>query len=348
MAYKENEALLVSIPSSEIRPTLFIGSSSDGLPVARALQQNLNDAFEVEIWNQGSFEVGDFNLEALLNKGKKSKFAVLILTPDDLTTVDNLQRPSPRDNVIFEMGFFLGVLGRRQAFIVHEAGSMLKLPTDIDGITRATYLNPKGGTLQGALGAASAKIRDAAFSDAEGGFLDKIKREARRRLAQERNKQTLVNGALKNVCSALSAPSSPENATLRAFVFKKVNDTLVCTHAWSPNPVKEVIGELMFAINAETQKQVAVVRAATQREVYASPISVLSENLDGVTGNVEESLCFVLAAPILGPNGEVWGTVDFDVSNKTGEGILRKTMSKSIVFDLGKYLYQILCSETEA
>ena len=326
----------------KMRPTLFIGSSSAGLPVAQALQQNLNSTFEVEIWNQGSFEIGDFNLEALMNTGRRSHFAVLVLTPDDLTTVDNMARPSPRDNVIFEMGLFLGVLGRRQAFIVHEKGSKLKLPTDIDGVTRATYIMPNNGSLTAALGAASIQISEAAFSDAEGGYLHKLEQEEKRRQEKRKRTQVLVHSALKNVCSALSSPASPEGAMLRAFVFKKEQETLVCTHAWSPNPVKEVIGQLMFAINTETEKQVAVVKAAVRKEVCASPISVLPGNMEGVEGTVDENLCFVLAAPILGPDGEVWGTVDFDASNKTGETILRKNMSKSILFELGKHLYLTL------
>ncbi|MEO6314588.1 MAG: nucleotide-binding protein [Chitinophagaceae bacterium] len=328
--------------AENLRPALFIGSSSAGLPVAQALKHNLDPTFEVEIWNQGAFEIGDFNLEALINTGRRSHFAVLVLTPDDLTTVGNLPRPSPRDNVIFEMGLFLGVLGRRQAFIVHEAGTQLKLPTDIDGITRATYMKPKAGSLTAALGSASLKISEAAFSDVEGSYVDKLRREARTREEKKLRVQALVHSALKNVCCALSSPASPETAMLRAFVFKKENEALTCTHAWSPNPVKEAVGHLMFAINSETEKQVAVVKAAVRKEVCASPISVLPGNLQGVDGEVDEDLCFVLAAPILSPQGEVWGTVDFDASNKTGETILRKNMSKSILFDLGKHLYLTL------
>ncbi|HTL07237.1 MAG TPA: nucleotide-binding protein [Chitinophagaceae bacterium] len=328
--------------STRVRPTLFIGSSTAGLKVAQALQQNLNATFEVEIWNQGAFEIGDFNLESLIDTGKRSHFAVLVLTPDDLITVDNIPRPSPRDNVIFEMGLFLGVLGRRQAFIVHEEGSKLKLPTDIDGISRATYIMPVNGSLTAALGAASIKISEAAFSKVEGGYLHKLEMEERRWQEKRKKIQMLVHSALKNVCSALCAPASAEAASLRAFVFKKEHETLVCTHAWSPNPVREVINQLMFAINSETEKQVAVVKAALRKEVCASPISVLPENIEGVEGAIDENLCFVLAAPILGPDGEVWGTVDFDASNKTGENILRKQMSKSVLFDLGKHLYLTL------
>ena len=116
----------------------------------------------------------------------------------------------------------------------------------------------------------------------------------------------------------------------------------MCSHFWAPYPVAEVVGELMFAVNSETEKQVAVVRAAMKRQVCAAPISLLPEDMDGMEGEVEKDLCFVLAAPILGPYGEVWGTVDFDASSKAGEEILKKELAGSILFDLGKHLYTIL------
>lgn len=319
------------------RPTLFIGSSSAGLPVAEALQENLLSAFEVEIWNQGSFEIGDFNLEALVNNGRRFDFAVLVVTPDDLIVTNNISRPSPRDNVIFEMGFFLAILGRKQAFIVHEKNSNLKLPTDIDGLNCATYINPGRGNLNGALGGACTKIKTAASKKTEDSFLAKQQEK-------ERVINKFVNDELKLICTALCAPKSAGEARLRAFVFKKEGSSLLCTHFWSPNPVKEVVGDLMFGINSETEKQVAVVKAAIRRKVCAAPISVLPDELEGVHGEIEKDLCFVLASPILGPNGEVWGTVDFDASSKIGEEILLQDISQSILFELGKQLYTVLAT----
>jgi len=324
--------------AEKFRPTLFIGSSSAGLAVAQALQENLSVYFDVEIWNQGAFDIGEFNLEALTSTGRRTHFAVLVLTPDDLTMVENMPRPSPRDNVIFEMGFFLGILGRKQAFIVHENGSSLKLPTDIDGVTCAKYILPGNGNLTAALGPASSKIYKLAFSESPGSFftVDKEKQKIT---------QALVKNMLKNVCTALAAPHSAESIKLRAFVFKKVGETLICKHFWATHQVEEVVDELKFDINIETQKQVAVVKATVEKKVCASHISALPDDLEGVEGKVDKNLCFVLAAPILGPNGEVWGTVDFDASSETGEKILSHEMSGSVLFDLGKHLYLTLSGD---
>jgi len=330
------------------RPTLFIGSSSAGLDIAQALQENLMSDFDVEIWNQGAFEVGEFNLEALINTGRRTNFAVLVLTPDDLITVANVTRPSPRDNVIFEMGFFLGTLGRRQAFIVHEEGSSLKLPTDIDGVTCATYRKFSNGNLTAALGNASTKIKKVAASNGPDTFNGWLEEMARRKREEDKQRQLNVQHMLKNVCNALSIPNGQDTAKLRAFVFCKEEETLVCTHFWAANQTEEAVGVLKFDINPETENQVAVVKAAVERKVCAAHISALPDDLQGVEGKVDKSLCFVLAAPIIGPNGEVWGTVDFDTSSDIGETILSHDMTRPILFELGKHLYLALTGELPA
>ena len=315
------------------RPTIFIGSSSKGLPIASALQEGLFEHYEVEVWNQGVFGLMQVNLDALIEAGKYFDYAVLVLTPDDEISSNNSSSPSPRDNVIFEIGFFLGALGKKRTFIVYDSKANLKIPTDLAGINFAKFSTVTNGNYTAALGPACNKIKIE---------IDKHEKEPP---PSKLLVQNLVRSALELVSKALTAPVGFHVSKLRAFIFKKEESLLICTHFWSPSPVKEVVGMLKFDINPLTAEQVAVVKAAIRRQVVAVPVSPLTTDLNGVEGDVDEGLCFVLAAPILGPNGEVWGTVDFDASSAEGESLLRQQMSHNVIFELGRHLYMTLAGE---
>src|SRR5579872_3462896 len=128
------------------KPTVFIGSSSTGLPVAEMLQLNLSSTFDVYLWNQGVFGLSEVTVETLEKSDKSYTFAILVFTPDDTLQSEGLQWCSPRDNVVLEFGFFLGKIGRRHTFIVQENNPHLKLPSDIKGITTALYSKDRKST----------------------------------------------------------------------------------------------------------------------------------------------------------------------------------------------------------
>ena len=140
------------------RPTLFVGSSSEGLKIAKAVQVLLDHACEVTIWSQGIFGLSEGTLESLVSVLDDFDFAVLVLTPDDLLTSRNESASAPRDNVLFELGLFMGALGRKRTFIVYDRAAKLKLPSDLAGVSAATYEPHSTGNLESALGAAATRI----------------------------------------------------------------------------------------------------------------------------------------------------------------------------------------------
>ncbi len=120
-------------------PTVFIGSSSEGLDIAREIELQLVNYAFVNLWTNGTFVLGEGTLESLMNALDNFDFAIMVLSPDDLLETRGRNYASPRDNVLFELGLFMGRLGRRRTIIFSEDGVDLKLPSDLAGITRATY-----------------------------------------------------------------------------------------------------------------------------------------------------------------------------------------------------------------
>jgi Predicted nucleotide-binding protein containing TIR-like domain len=144
-----------------MRPSLFIGSSSEGIAIAQAIQRNLDNSCEVEIWSQGTFGLSGGTLQSLLLVANRFDFAVLVLTPDDLVESRGICMSASRDNVLFELGLFMGSLGPERTFVVFDRSSNLKLPSDLAGVTMATYQPHRSGNLSAALGRASSEIEQA-------------------------------------------------------------------------------------------------------------------------------------------------------------------------------------------
>jgi hypothetical protein len=140
------------------RPAVFIGSSGEGHKLAREIQVQLDRACEVEIWDQGVFGLSQGTLESLVLALGRFDFAVLVLTADDLTIKRGDSRPTARDNVIFELRLFTGGIGRDRTFMVFDWSQPIELPSDLAGITAATFEPHLSGNLNAAFGAPCTKI----------------------------------------------------------------------------------------------------------------------------------------------------------------------------------------------
>jgi hypothetical protein len=148
------------MPDVSPRPSMFIGSSGEGHKVAEHIQLLLERDCEAEIWSQGVFGLTQGTLESLILALDRFDFAVLALTADDLVESRGEQRHAARDNVIFELGLFIGALGRERTFMVYDRTAPPKLPSDLHGITAAEYAPHSSGNLQAALGPACTRIKN--------------------------------------------------------------------------------------------------------------------------------------------------------------------------------------------
>jgi tetratricopeptide (TPR) repeat protein len=121
-----------------MRPRLFLGSSSEGLPIARALKSRLDLHAEVVLW-EDAFNLGDIVIGRLCGELGRCDFAVLVARGDDLAVSRGLTSATPRDNVLFEAGLFIGRLGLKRAYFVCDRRPQVKIPTDLGGVTFAMF-----------------------------------------------------------------------------------------------------------------------------------------------------------------------------------------------------------------
>jgi len=140
---------------------IFIISSVESLPIARAVQNAFeHDAFTTVVWTDGVFKVASYPLQDLEAQIDASDFAIAIAHADDSTESRGQNWPSPRDNVVFELGLFMGRLGRARAILMEPREDKLKLPSDLTGITTITYNYVKRGDATAMLAPACNHLRD--------------------------------------------------------------------------------------------------------------------------------------------------------------------------------------------
>ena len=140
---------------------VFIISSAEALPIARIIENAFeHDPFHVHLWTAGCFKVANYTIEDLEHAVDRSDFAVAIAHADDFVESRDEMWPAPRDNVIFELGLFMGRLGKSRAILMEPRGKDVKLPSDLAGITTIPYKFVKGGENAALMGPACNKLRD--------------------------------------------------------------------------------------------------------------------------------------------------------------------------------------------
>ncbi|RZK17803.1 MAG: hypothetical protein EOO43_13145 [Flavobacterium sp.] len=118
---------------TDLKPKIFIGSSSSGYEVAEEVKIYLSGVADVYLWKDSAvWEVNRSTFDNLLRMSNYFDFGVFVATSDDLTMTNDKLVIEPRDNVILEMALFLGAIGKDKSFLLVEEG--IKLPSDFNGI----------------------------------------------------------------------------------------------------------------------------------------------------------------------------------------------------------------------
>jgi predicted nucleotide-binding protein len=128
------------VPSPPSDATVFVVHGRDTereVQVARLLEQAGDHA--VTILHEQPHR-GRTLLEKFEDHAVDSSYAIVLLTADDVGALAKRDERQPaeewhyraRQNVVFELGFFAGALGRSKVAVLHDEG--LQLPSDIQGL----------------------------------------------------------------------------------------------------------------------------------------------------------------------------------------------------------------------
>jgi hypothetical protein len=114
----------------EDRRDLFLGYSGSSKGTAQNLRRYLNDMGATVLDWQSDFVPGGTILDAIQDAARRCGAGIFLFTQDDKLMGEDLAA-APRDNVVFEAGYFSAAKGKRRTLIVRENGA--KMPADLGG-----------------------------------------------------------------------------------------------------------------------------------------------------------------------------------------------------------------------
>ena len=99
----------------------------------------------------------------MIERLKITDYGIFVFSIDDTVQIRGEEEKTVRDNVILELGLFMGAIGQKNCFVVTpNSKEKIHLPTDLIGMTLLKYdANREDGNLKAALGPSVNKIRKA-------------------------------------------------------------------------------------------------------------------------------------------------------------------------------------------
>lgn len=114
------------------RRDVFLGYCSASQATAEAIKDYLMSLGAKVLDWQTDFLPGRTILDQIEQAAARSVGGIFLFTnDDDLADAGGEPKAVPRDNVVFEAGYFIGLKGKRNVLIVREHGS--KMPADLGG-----------------------------------------------------------------------------------------------------------------------------------------------------------------------------------------------------------------------
>ncbi|VVN44883.1 TIR domain-containing protein [Pseudomonas fluorescens] len=124
----------------EGKPRVFIASSAEAMSVAEAVNMRLEHDAQVTPWDN-AFELSSVTITSLIQRAQSTDYAVFVFHRDDEVIMRGERYSAVRDNVLFELGLFVGVLGIEKCFVLvpRSKSGEFRLPSDLAGVTFTAY-----------------------------------------------------------------------------------------------------------------------------------------------------------------------------------------------------------------
>ena len=136
-------------------PNVFICSSKENILIANAIKKKFKGhPVAVKVWTDKVFGPMEYTMDDLEREVWLADFAIGVVMDEDVVRARKQEWKAPRDNVIFELGLFMGQLGRRRSIIVSPHKVKIKLPSDLLGLTQLNFVMPSDAKNQSQLSAA--------------------------------------------------------------------------------------------------------------------------------------------------------------------------------------------------
>ncbi|ALO35019.1 hypothetical protein CMT41_10065 [Colwellia sp. MT41] len=192
------------------KPRIFIGSSSDSLDIANACNVALDHTAEVSVWPNVFDKAGSDTLSSLMTKANNVDFALFVFSPDDITCIRGSDHQTVRDNVLFELGLFIGSLGKERCFILKPRNKELYIASDLAGINTLDFDSDRSDTnLDCAVNAACIKITTQ--MNQQGLFRGSVTKEKITSLKISKDEYSISDKSLRLLSELLSTHTTSVN-----------------------------------------------------------------------------------------------------------------------------------------
>ena len=123
----EQRNTVASARNEKVR--IFVMASAPSHSTAHELKRILTaEGLHVALWEEGAFRGGSYSIENLERQLDQADLAVAIA-----------EHGAGHDSIVFELGFFMGRLGRNRTFLVEPRTDQVQLPHELAGVNTIVF-----------------------------------------------------------------------------------------------------------------------------------------------------------------------------------------------------------------